>query len=697
MQVAGLILAVAVSAVPQETVSTNSAMMSTNTADATTRTQNVARAPTEKASPATARAAALQAIFGERTNPIALPKVIPGCSLSAAEVLQKALEVRGGAAAAAGIRSFRAKGTLDPDNSLLALSPVEYVAKRPNQFRMITNLKLAAGGDIGRFDQGFDGTNGWDVEPGGPVRVREGGILQERREGAEFFAWYADPRNYASAEVLGEATYAGRNCYVVKLVTRSGHEVMQYYDAATFILAGLMDTAETEAGPILRKLSFADYRAYGGFKMPTVLAIQTQTTNEAPRCRAIEFSSIEVNAVKQPVKMPADQRRNVAGAGKEPVYAEYEQDFRALLPKVSKRVGKEILKVEPWSQQFTVPRKLAIKGTPYELGLAIGYIGKHAGTRLPLLKDANRDVNRKVTELYQRIFPQQLEIIRGVAEVYGTPAEKIDARVFERNFTTTLWCGLLKNNQFYRTTDFQKYTDFATNYDHCSVASYFANGRQLVGRNFDNPSDRPHYFTTMELAGGYKVVGHTIYDITSWVTDGINEKGLSLSVTTAYGDLEPYPNEPAVVMGHMCEIIMQTCATVEEALKLLRTVRVWFPDEVNHWLLADATGKAVVVEWNPKNYKLQVFEQPGPYELLTNTPLELGEEAVVKNCWRYRKAKPMLEAGVQDIAGMFEVMKAMRVTSGLSRTLWTSVMDLNARTFEVRYFKEFDRKYEVKF
>jgi predicted choloylglycine hydrolase len=480
---------------------------------------------------------------------------------------------------------------------------------------------------------------------------------------------------------------------------------MQYYDAATFLLAGLMETVETEAGPTLRKLSFDDYRAFGGFKMPTLLALQNQSTDEASRdnaldlvafrCNAIEFSSIEVNAVKESaVKMPADQRRKIAAAYKDPVYAEYERDLQALLPKVSKRVGKEVIKVEPLSQQFTVPRKLAIKGTPYELGLTIGYIGRQTGARLPMLSD--KDLNRKVIELYQRIYPQQLEIIRGVAEIYETPADKIDAGVFEHEFTTSLWCGLLKYGRFYRATEFQKYTDFASN-EHCSAASCYANGRQLVGRNFDNPSDKPHYFTTMELAGGYKAMGHTVYDITSWFVDGINERGLSLCVTTASGDREPYPNEPAVLMGHMCQIIMQTCASVEEALNLLRTVRVWFPDEVNHWLLADASGNAVVVEWNSKNHKLLVFERPRPYELLTNTPFELGEEAVLKNCWRYCTAKPMLEAGVQDAAGMFEVMKAVRVTSGPSRTLWTTVMDLNARKFEVRYFKEFDRKYEFKF
>jgi hypothetical protein len=45
---------------------------------------------------------------------------------------------------------------------------------------------------------------------------------------------------------------------------------------------------------------------------------------------------------------------------------------------------------------------------------------------------------------------------------------------------------------------------------------------------------------------------------------------------------------------------------------------------------------------------------------------------------------------------LFEVMTAMRVT-GPGRSLWISVMDLNARSVEVRYFKEFDRKYEFRF
>ena len=118
--------------------------------------------------------------------------------------------------------------------------------------------------------------------------------------------------------------------------------------------------------------------------------------------------------------------------------------------------------------------------------------------------------------------------------------------------------------------------------------------------------------------------------------------------------------------------------------------------EGTHWLLADATGKAVVVEWTPGDHQLLVFDKPGPYELLTNLTFQEGEEFLAKNCPRYRKARPLLERGVRDTADMLEVMKAMRVT-GPGRSLWISVMDLNARSFEVRYFKEFDRKYEFRF
>jgi predicted choloylglycine hydrolase len=377
------------------------------------------------------------------------------------------------------------------------------------------------------------------------------------------------------------------------------------------------------------------------------------------------------------------------------LYAGYDKDFQKYLAVAVKTVGKETMKLEPLSARYSVPKKLTLNGTPFEIGLTIGNIAKQAGAKLPMLEEKNRKVNAKVIELYKRIYPEYLEMARGMAEAYGTSPDKLDMRVLENNFVTDTWCGLLKYGSFYQQTDFGNYGYPIPEQPHsCSVASYYEVGHQLVGRNFDNPSDRPHYFTTTQMDGCYKVIGHTIYGINTWVTDGINEKGLSLSGATNGGKYflqEPYPDEPAIVLGQMQRIVMEKCATVDEALALIGTVRVWCPNEGIHWLIADATGKSVVVEWD-LNHKMVVFDKKGPWELMTNSALQLGEPNVVKECWRYRKAKPELEAGVKDTAGMLDIMKGIR-----SNTLWTSVMDLNARTMEVHYYKEYGTKYEFGF
>ena len=61
---------------------------------------------------------------------------------------------------------------------------------------------------------------------------------------------------------------------------------------------------------------------------------------------------------------------------------------------------------------------------------------------------------------------------------------------------------------------------------------------------------------------------------------------------------EAYPEEPAIQVIHMVRIALETCATVEEAVALFQSVRIWFPVEVNHILLADKMGNSAVIEFD---------------------------------------------------------------------------------------------------
>ena len=277
------------------------------------------------------------------------------------------------------------------------------------------------------------------------------------------------------------------------------------------------------------------------------------------------------------------------GWNAERVYREYDQDFRAYLAKASQATGKEIIRVELLSDRYRVPQKLTIRGTPYEIGLTIGHIAKQARRRPPIVMRANVGVNRNLADLYRRIYPQQLEIARGVAEVFDEPVERIDLRVFEQDFTTPLWIKLLKLEKFEEVTNFGKFGDAVANHakapssfasstwlatgvpdgegiaasHHCSAASYFSNGHQYVGKNFDHASDRPTFFTTLDMAGCYKAIGHTVYELTGELIDGMNEKGFALCVASnddgKYQSRELYPDEPAIVMWHMMQITLQTC------------------------------------------------------------------------------------------------------------------------------------------
>ena len=71
------------------------------------------------------------------------------------------------------------------------------------------------------------------------------------------------------------------------------------------------------------------------------------------------------------------------------VYDQYDLAVRRQsLARATQAVGKEVIKVERLSDRFTVPQKLTIQGTPYEIGLTVGHIGRQAKACLPMLAEA---------------------------------------------------------------------------------------------------------------------------------------------------------------------------------------------------------------------------------------------------------------------------------------------------------------------
>jgi hypothetical protein len=109
---------------------------------------------------------------------------------------------------------------------------------------------------------------------------------------------------------LGETTFDGRKCWALKVVRKSGNEEINYYDAASYLLAGTVEhSAAAETWVVT---TYRDYQAVGGFKFPTRIDCRRRWNHFV-----IRLSSIEVNTVEDSAfKMPSGSRANYNSASK---------------------------------------------------------------------------------------------------------------------------------------------------------------------------------------------------------------------------------------------------------------------------------------------------------------------------------------------------------------------------------------------
>jgi predicted choloylglycine hydrolase len=374
------------------------------------------------------------------------------------------------------------------------------------------------------------------------------------------------------------------------------------------------------------------------------------------------------------------------------LYQNYDDDFKRLLSRAEQQLGKEILTYESMAPGL-LPKKLTATGTHYEFGYVVGLIARSYGMQMLRRTLANAEMNRRIVELYQAIYPQYLEKARGIAQAYGMTPDDLDFTYLENPFEAELWWRLFKYQQF---SDLSHFSEPAPSIG-CSLASDYLDGerRQLIGRNFDYRADLPHFLLVSNLDGAYKTIGHSMFQLHQWMMDGVNEKGLFMGLASlgsppeyaSYADSAAYPDRPAIESHHLIRAVLDTCATADEALSLIAKARIWFPSGFIHFLLADARGNSVVVTFD-RDKNLIVFPRRSSFLVLTNAALQEGEEYVYSACWRYRTVTDLLRQGISNLADLMGVMEAVRQTSGGIRTIWTETADLARREVFVTYRAE---------
>src|SRR5262249_42175245 len=236
-------------------------------------------------------------------------------------------------------------------------------------------------------------------------------------------------------------------------------------------------------------------------------------------------------------------------------------------------------------------RHLVLRGTNEQIGRALAEIAKERyGARLDARDPLQARAQRKFLE---RNDPILLDRMRGVAAAYGKSIEDDGW-----DFTTLMFTDLRAG---------------------CSVAhlppSSTANGKSVVSRDYDfttgalsfgflppgmlHPTARP-YLVELHPDRGYASIAMVAYDLLSGVLDGINSEGLTVTLamddTLTSKSLTEPTRGPAVGLSELqpLRLLLDTCATVEEAKQTLMATKQYYQYVPIHYLIADRNGNAFV-------------------------------------------------------------------------------------------------------
>ena len=129
--------------------------------------------------------------------------------------------------------------------------------------------------------------------------------------------------------------------------------------------------------------------------------------------------------------------------------------------------------------------------------------------------------------------------------------------------------------------------------------------------------------------------------------DGMNEKGVAMALLAVpKADGPDNPDHVTINTTTAIRLVLDKAANVEEAVELLKNYNIYFSGEINcHYLIADATGKSVIVEYYDN--EVQVVEPEGNYQIASNfiayKGLNIGEGG--SEFERYNRANQTVMTG----------------------------------------------------
>lgn len=366
--------------------------------------------------------------------------------------------------------------------------------------------------------------------------------------------------------------------------------------------------------------------------------------------------------------------------------------------------------------EYMEVRTLAIKGSDYQIGKDLAEIGiENYDIKLDKYDDP---IYKKARQSYmQQNFPSLAERARGVADAFKLdPNDNI-------HDTTSL---------FYDVSDIAcsaiYFPASLTENNHpcvCRVLDWYkASVSEMKAKKIDTSgkSGRKSLSRVVSVEAypddGYNTIQVGAHDLLNPPMDGINEKGLFVSILT---DMQGKLNTDVAFGGskdaglsfpQLTSMILNKCATVEEAKVEILQQRVYFPFRTVHYLIGDLEGNVTVFEVDAETglYHFTDGKANEPF-ILTNHALHLypdpstypdtnpNESRNTFNRWHTLNDFVQEHEGVFTKEDMFDALSLVYAHFGdpkaagqivyiTERTMFAHVTDLAEQKIEIKFYSK---------
>ena len=163
--------------------------------------------------------------------------------------------------------------------------------------------------------------------------------------------------------------------------------------------------------------------------------------------------------------------------------------------------------------------------------------------------------------------------------------------------------------------------------------------------------------------------------------DGMNEHGLAIGMAAVPSDhMQPDANKETIGSLGIIRQMLDHARNVDEAVDIMKSYNIDFTGGPSiHYLMADAKGKSVLVEYY--DGEMQVIGNEEPWNIATNFLRSSVDDPVDGNCWRYKK----INARLTETKGRIDTQAAMQLLADVAQdnTQWSVVYQMNSGVIKV--------------